>query len=325
MTVKSRLLEILEQNKGKILSGEVLAEEMNCTRAAVWKAVKGLREEGYTIEAGPNKGYMLSTESNLLSAEAIRLHLKNTSSKVMVYKEVDSTNREARKAAMEREAGEGSVVVSQQQNAGRGRRGRSFYSPENAGLYMSVILEPKGKLKDSLFLTTSAATAVYRAVKKVCGVSLEIKWVNDLFFNGKKVCGILTEAVTDFESGDIEFAVAGIGLNLYWEKGKLPKELEDIAGAVCSCKEEAEKIDRNLLVAEIVNCLLEEVKEQKISQIYVRHNMVPGKKIRILDGEDIREAEALGICDDGKLLVREKNGEETALSYGEVSILVEDK
>lgn len=324
MTVKSRLLEILEQNKGKTLSGEALAEELDCTRAAVWKAVKGLREEGYTIEAGPNKGYMLSPESNLLSAEAIRLHL-DTPSKVMVYKEVDSTNREARKAAMEREAGEGSVIVAHQQNAGRGRRGRTFYSPKDAGLYMSIILEPKGKLKDNLFLTTSAATAVYRAVKKVCGISLEIKWVNDLFFNGKKVCGILTEAVTDFESGDIQFAVVGIGLNLYWEKGKFPRELENVAGALCSSKEEAGRIDRNFLVAEIVNCLLEEVKEQKISQIYVRHNMVPGKKIRILDGEKIREAEAIRICSDGKLLVREKNGEETALSYGEVSILVEEK
>ena len=95
---------------------------------------------------------------------------------------------------------------------------------------MSVVLRPEGKLSDSLFLTTSAAVAVYRAVEKICGISLEIKWVNDLYFQGKKVGGILTEAVTDFESGDIEFAVVGIGLNLYVEKETLPEGLVGIAG-----------------------------------------------------------------------------------------------
>ena len=214
MTVKSKLLGILEQQKGETLSGEKLAEELHCTRAAIWKAVKSLREEGYTIEAGQNKGYMLVKDSHRLSMEAIQPFLVSPEVYLKVYQEIDSTNRAAKEAAVTGLAGHGGCVVAGKQTAGRGRRGRSFYSPEEAGLYLSVILKPRGSLKESLLLTAEAAVAVYKAVLRTTGISLGIKWVNDLYYNEKKVCGILTEAVTDFESGDIDFAVVGIGLNL---------------------------------------------------------------------------------------------------------------
>ncbi len=213
MTVKSKLLGILEQQKGETLSGEKLAEELHCTRAAIWKAVKSLREEGYTIEAGQNKGYMLVKDSHRLSMEAIQPFLVSPEVYLKVYQEIDSTNRAAKEAAVTGLAGHGGCVVAGKQTAGRGRRGRSFYSPEEAGLYLSVILKPRGSLKESLLLTAEAAVAVYKAVLRTTGISLGIKWVNDLYYNEKKVCGILTEAVTDFESGDIDFAVVGIGLN----------------------------------------------------------------------------------------------------------------
>ena len=187
MTVKSRLLEILEKEKGETLSGEKLAEELHCTRAAIWKAVKSLREEGYMIEAGPNKGYMLVKANDRLSVEAIRPFLSFPEVYIKVYQEVDSTNRAAKAAAITGEAGHGSFVLAGCQTEGRGRRGRSFYSPQDAGIYLSVILEPKGCLQESLLLTAEAAVAVYRAVKKITGVELDIKWVNDLYHNGKKV------------------------------------------------------------------------------------------------------------------------------------------
>lgn len=166
MTVKSRLLEILEKEKGETLSGEKLAEELHCTRAAIWKAVKSLREEGYMIEAGPNKGYMLVKANDRLSVEAIRPFLSFPEVYIKVYQEVDSTNRAAKAAAITGEAGHGSFVLAGCQTEGRGRRGRSFYSPQDAGIYLSVILEPKGSLQESLLLTAEAAVAVYRAVKK---------------------------------------------------------------------------------------------------------------------------------------------------------------
>lgn len=324
MTVKSRLLELLEQHKGETLSGEALAGELQCTRAAIWKAVKSLREEGYTIEAGQNKGYMLRKDSNRLSAEGIRLYLKYPEVYLKVYKETGSTNQIAKQAAVSGEAGHGSFVVAQQQTAGRGRRGRSFYSPEDAGLYLSVVLEPKQEtLQESLLLTTAAATAVFKAVQEVCGVSLDIKWVNDLYYCGRKVCGILTEAITDFESGNIEFAIVGIGLNLYPAEGGYPRELQGIAGAIYPDAQTASGTDRNCLVAEIVNFLLEETADLKLSREYVEHNLVQGRNIRIMDGNCCREARAVEICPDGRLRVQEKDGSMNILSFGEISIAVE--
>ena len=292
MTVKSSLLEMLEKNKGEVLSGESIAGELGCTRAAVWKAVKSLREEGYHIEAGPNKGYMLAKDTNRLSQEGIRLLLDDPKVKIDIYDELESTNQTAKKEAMMGEAGHGAFVIARSQTAGRGRRGREFYSPADTGLYMSVILKPQGTIHDSLLITTAAAVAVYRAVAQLCGIQLDIKWVNDLFYKGKKVCGILTEAVTDFESGNIEFVVVGMGLNLYLDQENLPGELRNIAGALYETKEDAEQTDRNKLTATIVNELRKETADLKLSPDYVTHNMIPGHQITITDGKLFQT----GIC-----------------------------
>ena len=301
MTVKSRLLELLEQHKGETLSGEDIGRELSCTRAAVWKAVNSLRQEGYPIEAGPNKGYMLARESNLISAEGIRLFLDDPQVEIKIFDAISSTNL---------------------QTAGRGRRGREFYSPKGSGIYLSVILEPKGTLEGSLLITTAAATAVYKAVKEVCGVKLGIKWVNDLYKDNRKVCGILTEAVTDFESGNIEFAIVGIGLNLYVEQEQFPKELQEIAGGIYEDEQSSRTADRNRLAAQIVNYLLEETRELKLSEEYVEHNIVPGNEITITDNKSSRSARALAICPDGKLLVQETDGTQSKLAFGEISIKI---
>ena len=323
ISVKSRLLELLEQNRGITISGEQMARELECTRAAVWKAVKALQQEGYEIEAGPNKGYMLSEDNNILAEEGIRPLLRQPEVYLKLYQETDSTNRAAKQAAIAGEAGHGSVILACGQSCGRDRRGRSFYSPSQAGLYLSVILQPQGNLRESLLLTTEAAVAVYKAVRKITGIELDIKWVNDLYYKGKKVCGILTEAITDFESGEIQYAVVGIGLNLYEEEGGYPPELRGIAGGLYRNQREAEDVNRNRLAAEIVNCLLDETRELKLLPEYLSRNIVPGHRIQILDGKQSRSAYALAICQDGRLKVRERDGSESFLSYGEVSVIVE--
>ena len=320
MTVKSRLLELLEQHKGETLSGEDIGRELSCTRAAVWKAVKSLRQEGYPIEAGPNKGYVLAKESNLISAEGIRLFLDQPKVEIKIFDEISSTNLEARQAAVSGLAGHGSFVVAMEQTAGRGRRGRGFYSPKGSGIYLSVILEPDETLEGSLLITTAAATAVYKAVKEVCGIELGIKWVNDLYKDDRKVCGILTEAVTDFESGSIEFAIVGIGLNLYVNQETLSEELRGVAGGIYPDQQAARSADRNRLVAQIVNHLLSETKDLKLSQEYAAHNIVPGHDITIIDNKNRRSARELSICEDGRLLVEEADGTRNKLSFGEISI-----
>ena len=322
ITVKSRLLELLEQNKGITISGEQIAGELNCTRAAVWKAIKALQQDGYEIEAGSNKGYMLAKHNNILAEEGIRPFLTDSEVYLKLYREIDSTNRAAKQAAMTGEAGHGSVVLACSQSNGRGRRGREFYSPSDAGLYLSVILQPEGNLRESILLTTEAAVAVYKAVKKITGIDLDIKWVNDLYYEGKKVCGILTEAVTDFESGDIQFAVVGIGLNLYEEEQGYPPELKGIAGGLYRNRKDAEGVDRNRLAAEIVNSLLRETREWKLPPEYVERNIVPGHRIQIMDGQEKRFADAVSISPDGRLKVREADGSESLLAYGEVSVIL---
>ena len=202
-------------------------------------------------------------------------------------------------------------MVAMEQTAGRGRRGRGFYSPKGSGIYLSVILEPDETLEGSLLITTAAATAVYKAVKEVCGIELGIKWVNDLYKDDRKVCGILTEAVTDFESGSIEFAIVGIGLNLYVNQETLSEELRGVAGGIYPDQQAARSADRNRLVAQIVNHLLSETKDLKLSQEY---------DITIIDNKNRRSARALSICEDGRLLVEEADGTRNKLSFGEISI-----
>lgn len=320
MTVKSRLLELLEQNKGETLSGEKIAQELCCSRTAVWKAVHSLQAEGYSIEAGTNSGYRLSKDSHKLSAEAMRQFLKHPEVLYRVYPEVSSTNQAAKQLIFEEQAEHGSFVLAAQQTNGRGRRGKSFYSPPDAGIYLSVILKPKGSLQQNLLLTAEASVAVYKAVKKVTGIETDIKWVNDLYYRNRKICGILTEAVTDFESGDIQWAIVGIGLNLYEAPGGYPKELEGIAGGLYHDEAEAAELDRNDLAAEIVNTLLDETRELKLPPEYTERNLVPGRHIQIIENGISREADALGICPDGRLKIREADGSETILSYGEVSL-----
>ena len=166
-------------------------------------------------------------------------------------------------------------------------------------------------------LTAAAAVAVCRAVENCCGVSLGIKWVNDLYLENKKVCGILTEAVTDFETGDIEFVVVGIGLNLYEPTGGFPKELKEKAGAILS---DEQNVDKNKLVGEIVNRLLAETEKSGIPQEYISRNIVPGKKIQITFGETKREVLAKEILADGRLLAINEKNEEEIFPSGDVSV-----
>lgn len=317
MSTKSRLLELLEQNRGAYLSGNELAKMLDVSRTAVWKGMKSLQQEGYIITAVTNKGYLLEEDNNILSEEAVRLWLKNADVMVEVWKEISSTNQRMKQLAVEKKFPHGSVVAAQLQTEGKGRKGRKFYSPKDSGLYLSILLYPRKTAQKSLEITAVAAVAVCKAVENCCGVSLGIKWVNDLYLENKKVCGILTEAVTDFETGDIEFVVVGIGLNLYEPTGGFPKELKEKAGAILPT---GQKVDKNQLAGEIVNRLLAETEKAGIPQEYISRNIVPGKEIQIIFGESKREVIAKEILADGRLLAINEKGEEEIFSSGDVSV-----
>ena len=319
MSTKEKVMEEL-LNSDDYISGETLAQKLGVGRNSVWKAVKQLQEEGFDIQAINNKGYILKSTGDILNREIIKSFLDKTDDReIIVLDETDSTNNYAKDLAR-KGAKNATAVIADCQTAGKGRMGRSFCSPHGTSIYLSIILRPETDMETCQLITSCAAVAAAQAIDKVCGTDVKIKWVNDLFYQGRKVCGILTEAVTDFESGDIEFVVVGMGLNICLEPELLPESLKEVAGALYQDQEEAEQTDRNRLAAMVVNELRKETKDLKLSPDYVAHNMILGHQITITDGTSVRKAEALEICPDGRLKVREENGEETIFSFGEVSV-----
>lgn len=321
MTVKEQVLKALEEHKGSTLSGEALAEGMGVSRAAVHKAIKSLREEGYRIEAVTNRGYSLSESSDMLSAQGIAAHLSPALSKlpIHVYKTVDSTNNVAKKLALEG-AEHGTAILAFHQSHGKGRLGRTFISPANTGIYMSVLLKPRFDMSRSVLITTAASVAVVRAIEKVCSLKPEIKWVNDIYESGKKVCGILTEAITDFETGCIEYLILGIGINCS-TKG-FSEDLLNIAGALEG------KFSKNQLAAEVLNQLfplVDHLEERSFIEDYKAHSMVIGKTVRVYkggyeEGKSAPAARVLDIDENGGLQVLYADGSQETLSTGEISI-----
>ena len=320
--MKEQVLARLAAARGAALSGEILAESLGVSRAAVWKAVKELQKQGYSIEAVPATGYALRPGGPVLCAEEVRAWLADPAVEVSAQSVTDSTNLTA-KAMGAAGAPSGSLAVADRQTAGRGRRGRSFASPPGTGLYLSVVLRSALSMGSAALVTSAAAVAVCRAVQAVGGPALSIKWVNDLYTaQGKKCCGILTEAVADLESGGVDYLVAGMGLNLHTPAGGFPEELRDIAGAIFP---EGETVDRARLAAEITNqlaALAGALPAAPFMEEYRARNIVPGRDIFIVQNGEKRPAHAEAITDDGHLLVTTAAGREE-LSYGEVSIRFE--
>ncbi len=212
------------------------------------------------------------------------------------------------------------VILAKSQTSGRGRLNRKFYSPKNSGVYMSVLIKPNLSISKSVNLTTFTAVIIANAIEKLCGSPVQIKWVNDLFINGKKVCGILTEAVQDFEKGKLKHAIIGIGINLYGND--FHSEIKDIATSIEN--ESTKKIDANKLIALIVDGLLNgerELKNGEFLKEYKARQIIMNKKIKVYSGNDCYEATAIDVLDNGALLV-DKNGEKIALNSGEISIKI---
>jgi len=185
-----------------------------------------------------------------LSKENILNNLKNKDFySVSVVDSIGSTNDEMKIKAQKGEK-EGSVLVALSQSGGKGRLGRRFFSPQNTGLYMSVILRPDLKPEDAILITTAAAVAISKAIDEVSGKFSGIKWVNDIYINGKKVCGILAEAGFNQTEPKLDYVVLGIGVNVYAPEGGFPEDIKDIADAVFS---ENQENMRALLCAKILD------------------------------------------------------------------------
>ena len=325
MPLKNALLEALLSSDGESLSGSVLASRLGVSRAAVWKAIDQLREEGYVIEAGTNRGYRLISENDRLSVPAIRRRRTRTGlgADIRIYPELTSTNDKAKELANEG-AADGTVILADSQSAGKGRRGRSFFSPPGSGLYLSVILRPRLTGELASRITSAAAVAAARAVEREAALpegTVGIKWVNDLYIRDRKICGILTEAALDLESGLLDYAVLGIGINT--TPISFPEELRPIATSVSN--ECGHPVSRSALAA----CLLDELERElpgigeappcRFLEESRRRSVVVGREVLVTKGEATFPARAVEIDDEGGLVVETAAGRQT-LRSGEVSV-----
>ena len=325
MSTKNRILELLEQQRGESISGERLAGILNISRNAVWKAVKELQRDGYQIVAVSKKGYCLSEENDILSVPGIKPFLSQRSecyaNRMQVHKSLESTNKTAKEMAVAG-AEHGTVILSDGQTMGRGRYSRNFFSP-SGGLYMSIVLRPEAMpFQNPTTVTAFAAVSVCEAIEAISGKTPGIKWVNDIFLQGKKVCGILTEAVTDFESGGLEWIVLGIGINVHTPPEDFPGELQALATSIYPDNKRPGV--RNRLSAEIINRVLgfETLPgETEIFEAYKKRLVMLGKEITVHQNQKHYRATAVDVDAAGRLIVQKENGEILALSSGEIRVL----
>lgn len=286
--IKENIISILESNKGLFISGEKIANNLKVSRTAIWKAIKSLKNDGYNIHSVSNKGYALSKETDILSSKVIKNNMLKYDDKFnfIIHKTVASTNIIARELAING-AESGTVVIAEEQTSGYGRNGKSFFSPYGTGIYMSIILNLKKEKKifNSSFITTAAAMAVSKSIEEISNENTQIKWVNDVFINGKKVCGILTEGAFSFEDGKLDYAVIGIGVNVNFPKDGFPKELNNIAASINSknnANSNTKSDIRNILVAKILENLYDYYfNDVNFYEEYKKRSFLIGKKVSI--------------------------------------------
>jgi len=322
MNVKEALIKTLAENNGEYISGAALAEQLGVSRNAVWKAVKALEAEGYAIESVTSKGYRMSADNNRISAGFIssKLETESLGRNIILFDEIDSTNNEAKKIAA---AGEthGTVVIADRQTMGKGRMGRSFVSPAGTGVYMSVIIRPDISVESAGLITSAAAVAAAEAVEKVCGQKIMIKWVNDLYLNDKKICGILTEASMGLEMKALDYAVIGIGINVRSVRGMFDEELSSRASSIED--ETGVRPDRNVLCAEILNRLefwLSSIERRDFLHEYRRREYLTGKLITANVGNSSIVGSAVGIDNNANLMIELPGGEIKHLNSGEANL-----
>jgi len=321
-STKDQLLQYLKETKGEWVSGESLSNQMGVSRSAVWKQISKLKEEGYSIESAPKKGYLFRKTSEKLLPNEIRegLETKLLGKGDIVYsKEIDSTNRKARDLADEG-APEGTLILSEAQIKGKGRKGRTWFSPPKGGIYISLILRPTISPVEAPKFTLLAAVAIAEALLSMTPLNINIKWPNDILVNGKKIAGILTEMSTEMDA--VNYIVVGLGLNV--NTPKFPDEIQGIATSIFI--ETGKVFPRVRLIQEYL------VRYETYYEMYKKTGFEPiinrwkdlsnivGKKVevRVIGNQFI--GKALDIDGDGALILKDDQGVIHRIISGDITL-----
>ena len=318
------ILELAKDND--FASDEALAQNLGVSSEAVHEALAQLRAEGLVINDVHNTAYRLAYPVDPMGEDGISQELGEAACRFDIHykRSTESTNDDTKELARSG-AVDGTVVVASGQSRGKGRRGRSFFSPEGCGVYLSMLVREPRIPNNPLMLTVAAAVAVSRAIKQVCGLDASIKWVNDVYLNRKKVCGILTEAETNLDTGLPQWAVVGIGINVYEPPEGWPAELADKVGALTV---EVKVDQRNKLAAAIIthlDALLEDFESDAVLKEYFERSNIIGQHVRLHSGEEsLGVVEVVEIADDLSLRVRRlEQGSSSIESYCSADTRVE--
>lgn len=326
-TDKADILALLRNSEGYV-SGQQLCDKFDVTRTAVWKVINQLKEEGYLIESVPRKGYRLvESPADILSISEIssRLTTKWAGRKLFYYDVTGSTNNDAKRLAEEGNP-HGTVVVADIQNAGKGRRGRSWQTLSGTALSFTLLLRPEFAADKASMITLVMALSVAEAVEEAAGVTATIKWPNDIVVNKKKICGMLTEMTMTPEMDEIQYIVVGAGINV--NNGSPEEFQEEIRSTATSLKiETGRQINRAELLGSVlvrfeVNyaTFLETLDLSQLRDAYQRHLQGVGDEVRVLDPAGEYTGVSQGIDDRGELIVIKDNGEKVQVYAGEVSV-----
>lgn len=314
--MKNSIINILKENKNQLITGSYIAKELNITRSYVNKVILALIDEGYEIENISRSGYIYKSNTKILDKEYIE---NNISKKIEIFDEIDSTNNYLKKLAKDKFQNNILVIANYQTN-GRGRLGRTFISDKSSGIYMSLLVRPNISINDAKKITCLTAVAINNAINELTNLNSKIKWVNDIYINNKKVCGILTEAQTSIEEGTIDYVIIGIGINVY--KREFDDSIKNIA---TSLEHEGVIISRNDLIIKIVNNIdtyLNDFTNDIYMNEYQNSSCIVGKEVELNIRGDIFKATVLKINDEGELVVRTYDNKELTVYSGEITRLV---
>ncbi len=318
--MRDKIIEIILNNQDEFTSGEILSKQLGVSRAAVWKHIKSLREEGYNIESVNKRGYrLIEKPGDLLTYKNIshELNTKFIGNKIIHFNTIASTNDYAKEIASDLE--DGTVIISEEQTKGKGRLGRQWHSKINEGIWMSIILKPEIIPYKAPFITLIAGASVVSALNKL-GVNTLIKWPNDIILNNKKISGILTELSAEIER--VNHIVLGIGINV--KTMEFSQEISDIATSLYKEGYKISRVDivRNIFIEfeELYMDYINNNCKEKTLNICRKYSAIIGKDIYILKGDNKELVKCLDISEDGNLVVQAEDKTIKEVMSGEVSI-----
>ena len=321
---REKVLSLLREHPNQSLSGEAMSRQLGVSRAAVWKAIEALRQEGYVISSAPNRGYCLQSAPDRVREGELAGPLAGclVGSQLACLDVIDSTNTECKRRAMAG-APDGLVAVAEEQTGGKGRKGRSFLSPKGKGLYLSALLRPELSPAEVTDITAWVAVAVCDGIQASCGVRPRIKWTNDLVLNGKKLCGILTEIALEGESHALDYLVPGIGINVSQTPEDFGPELA--ATATSLSYELGRPVRRADLAVQVIKALDRMYagfprNRQEYLDKYRADCLTPGNQVQLITPNSRREAFAVEIDDQFRLVVELLEVNRKAQSDGQVSV-----